>query len=323
MRCISLHKQYTLFDEPVKQNEIKSFRWILLSEQLEFIEFLVGVGLKALIDDDKLSWCASVVRKYKCSMNPDTCSIHTKYDLCGKRGLCPRCSMAYARKQSTNMYEWIKENLANNLEFDLKMNQITLTLPEFLHELDKKIFAKMIRAFMKEMGLEAYGYTIQTRHSADPLSKKYHHAHCLTLNMKEVGGKLVQNDYFFDLDLMRKIWKGVIERFTDSSISGTVDLHNEYASVVNNPKKVLHMLAYCYRYPVMDLFDVQIRKKSIDYVQLRQFEKSDDPNHILQIDLAKQIMKLLSEHKPSLVWCGWLTSAKRKELTSLIIKRRS
>jgi len=76
--------------------EIKPNRWTSLKETREFINFLVSIGLKALVDDGKLEWCASVVKKYHCSHDPNH-STHVKYDLCGKRGICPRCSMLLMR----------------------------------------------------------------------------------------------------------------------------------------------------------------------------------------------------------------------------------
>jgi len=143
--------------------------------------------------------------------------------------------------------------------------------------------------------------------------------------MKKENDRLVRNDYFFDLVDMRNKWKSVIENNTGVKIDGDVNLHNEYASVLNDRPKVLHMLAYCYRYPVEDLFNVQIRKHTRDYslvsldyyVQTQQIEKEPRPYNILQIDLANRIKKLI-ENKPRLVWCGWLTSAKRNELTELL-----
>lgn len=317
------HTIFSDFDIPTT-NEIKPSRWVTLDEQLRFIEFLNEVGLRELTNDGKLSWCASIVEKYHCGFDQNH-SIHVKYRLCGKRGICPRCSKAYAQKRASIMYQWIKNNLASSLDFDLKLNQITLTLPESLHGMDRKQFVKMISQMMAKMRIEAYGYVIQNDHSENPLSDEYLHVHILTLNMKKENDRLVRNDYFFDLVDMRNKWKSVIENNTGVKIDGDVNLHNEYASVLNDRPKVLHMLAYCYRYPVEDLFNVQIRKQTRDYslvsldyyVQTQQIEKEPRPYNILQIDLANRIKKLI-ENKPRLVWCGWLTSAKRNELTELL-----
>jgi hypothetical protein len=45
--------------------------------------------------------------------------------------------MSYSHKRAEIMYQYIRQNLANNLNFDLKMNQIVLTLPENLWKLQK------------------------------------------------------------------------------------------------------------------------------------------------------------------------------------------
>ena len=151
-------EQVTLFEKPIE--DIKPNRWITINEQDSFCEFLSNLG----INTNNLEWCASEWQRYRCS----TDFSHTKktrYMLCGCRGTCPRCSMSYASKRANIMYQWIKQNLADKLGFDLKMNQIVLTLPESLHDIDHKLFSKMIKKFMKSFEIGAYGYCIQNRHS--------------------------------------------------------------------------------------------------------------------------------------------------------------
>jgi len=160
--------QLTLLEKPV--GDIKPNRWITVTEQRDFTEFLSNVGVNV----KDLDWCASTWERYQCSKD----NSHTKkirYRSCSKRGLCPRCSMAYASQRANLQYQWIKQNLADRLDFDLKMNQIVLTLPESLHDIDNKSFSRMIKEFMKEFEMKAYGYCIQTRHSKDPLSDIYKH----------------------------------------------------------------------------------------------------------------------------------------------------
>ena len=85
------------------------------------------------------------------------------------------------------------------------------------------------------------------------------------------------------------------------------------------------MLAYCYRYPIDDLFNVQIRKQTRDYgrvsilnyVQTQQNENETHLDNILQIDLSNKIKRMVKS-KPRVVWCGWLTSAKRKKLIEMM-----
>lgn len=310
-------QQLSLENKPLE--DIKPYRWITLDEQKQFCGFLE----KIRINFDKLTWCASEFEKYRCSVN----HLHTKkvrYLACGCRGICPRCSMSYASKRAEIMYQWIKLNLADKLDFDLKINQIVLTLPEKLHSIDTKLFSKMIKQFMSVFGIEAYGYCIQTRHSKCPLSERYVHAHILSLNIKQENKRLVQNDYYFDVVRMREVWKEIVESKTNVTIEGSVNLHTEYASILREKTRVLHILSYLYRYPIQDLFNVQVRNKSINYVQVPQFEKIDGtPKHTLQIEaIRKKVRDLIDEPKTRIVWCGLLTSTKRKLLISLISKDR-
>ena len=304
--------QQTLENKPIE--DIKPYRWITLKEQEQFCDFLENLGIKF----DNLRWCASEWEKYRCSYNP----MHPKkvqYMACGCRGRCARCSMSYASKRAEIMYQWIKMNLADKLDFDLKINQIVLTLPEKLHNMDTKLFSKIIKKFMSHFGIEAYGYCIQTRHSKDPLGNRYVHGHILCLNLRQVSQKLVQNNYYFDVQKMRDVWKDVIEKYTEITVEGDVDLHTEYASILKDKDRVLHILAYLYRYPIQDLFSCQIRYQSINYVQFLQIKKSDAPSYTLQIkELRKRVMDLIWEPKPRIVWCGLLTPTKRNLLLDLI-----
>ena len=297
--------QTVLLDSAIEQEEIKSHRYITLEEQKEWISCLISLGLGGLkgVSDGGLEWCASVVEKYKCQANHNH-SIHTKYLLCGNRAICPRCAMSYATKKAQAQFMYLKENFAKNMPFDVKLNQIVLTLPKQFHSIDNKTMSKMIREFMKKMGVEAYGYVIQDRHSKDPLSQKYTHAHCLTLNVKEQDGLLIQNDYYFDLDLMRENWKQVIQNNLDCELEGSVNLNNQYASILNEPQKVKHILKYVYRYPIEDLFNVQVRNNSINYLEKGHFKN--------------EVFNLLHEKKSKFVWCGLLSSGKRKHLTHLM-----
>jgi len=305
-------QQLTLENKPIE--DIKPYRWITLEEQKRFYNFLKILG----INFEKLGWCASEWEKYRCS-NDHSHTKKIQYIACGLRGICPRCSMSYASKRAEIMYQWIKLNLADKLDFDLKINQIVLTLPKELHNIDQKLFSKMIKKFMSEFGIEAYCYSIQTRHSKDPLSKKYIHAHLLSLNIKNENDRLVENEYYFDVDKMRNLWYQVIEKYTKCVIEGTVNLHTEYASILRDKNRVVHLFSYLYRYPIQDLFQAQIRHGSLDYLEFLQFEKSDDPNHILQIEaMRKKVMDLIDEPKPRIVWCGLLTSIKRKLLIHLV-----
>jgi len=304
----------------------KPYRYITLDEQTRFCDFIKELGI---YEDklEKLKWCASEFHTFECSFDT-THTKKVKYLNCGNRGICPRCSMSYARKRAEIMYQYIKQNLADNLDFDLKMNQIVLTLPKELHEnLDKKTFAKMIKKFMIGFGIEAYGYVIQYRHSEDPLSSKYIHAHVLTLNIKEsktpisdcsfrhklkigIKPRLIKNDYYFDLDKMRDVWRDVINEFTDLDLEkgDPVNLYSGYTSVKFDKKKTIHNLAYVYRYPIQDLFKVQVRYSTIDYLEREQF---DQANTILQIDEIRKDPK-------NLAWCGLMTSTKRGYLEELL-----
>jgi len=306
-----LSQQLTLENKPL--GDIKPYRWITLGEQKAFISFLKMVGAVALLHDWKLEWCASDWEKYRCRSDySHKNKVH--YVPCGCRGHCPRCSMSYAHKRANIQYQWIKRNLADKLSFDLKMNQIVLTLPERFHNMDSKIFTKMVREFMARFGIEAYGYCVQNTHSKNPLGEKYLHCHVLSLNIKRGKSEIERNRYYFDVDLMRQRWKEIISKSTGEQIEGEVNLYTEYASILRDKQKIVHMLAYLYRYPIQDLFQVQIRDRSINYVQNSQI----DPPNTLQVNVSSKLLQLVSQKKSRIVWCGLLTSSKRKLLMDLI-----
>jgi hypothetical protein len=283
-------------------DEIKQARYITLEEQKEFVDFLEKLGIPSY----DLDWCASEYKKYKCSSGSEH-STKTTYRMCGNRGMCPRCSMAYATTKSNERYQYIKQNIADRVDFDLKMNQIVLTLPKELHELDKKVFSKMIKQFMIEFNIHAYGYVIQDRHSSDPLADTYHHAHILSLNFKAVNERIERCDYFFDTNKMRSVWKTIIEKNTDISIEGNVNVNTEYCSVNKEKGRCIHLLKYVYRYSLEDLFKVQVRNHSINYL-----EKSH--SNVIR----DRVLSLIDEKKPQVTWCGLLASTKQKQLRKMI-----
>jgi len=305
-----------------------------------FIEIFALLSvLISLLHDGKLEWCATQYEKFKCA-NDETHARKTRYLPCGLRGICPRCSMVYAHKRANIQYQWLKLNLADRLPFDLKMNQIVLTLPYKFHDMDSKIFTKMVRAFMDRFGIEAYGYCVQNTHSKNPLGEKYLHCHVLSLNIKRGTSQIEKNYYYFDVDLMRKVWKEIISKFTGEQVEGEVNLFTEYASILKDKPKVIHMLAYLYRYPIQDLFQVQVRDGSINYLENSQIDPPNtlqvnvaskiielssqkknsqiDPPNTLQVNVASKIIELSSQKKSRIVWCGLLTSTKRKELLKLL-----
>src|SRR2546428_6685522 len=285
--------QLTLSLQQLNQVEHKPFRWITQEEQKKFVAFLSAVGIHEYAEN--LTCCANTWKKFQCA-NDHSHSRKVVYNSCGKRGKCPRDSMAYASKRAELMYQWIKRNIADKMfyDFDLKMNQIVLTLPKELHSnITNKGFAKMIKAFMLKRKIEAWGYVIQDWHSKDPLSERYVHAHILSLNIKQEGSRLVENDYWIDVEQARKDWKQIINGFENIEMEGNVNIHTEYHSVLDEKDKVKHMLEYVYRYPVEDLFKVQVRYETVNYVQVPQIEKNNEPKLKLYFCLS------CGEHVPS------------------------
>jgi len=298
---VSQQIQLTLHGLPI---EYKPSRWITLDEQKRFCDYLEENN--AFTDHiDDMRNCANEFFKYEC-LGDKTHPKKVCYVACGHRGECPRCSMSYAHKRAELMYQWLRKNLANQLKFDVKLNQIVLTLPSPLQEeLDRKKFSKMIHAFMKMHKIQSYGYSVQFRRSHNPLGTRRLHAHCLTLNIKECNNKIVENEYYFDVDNMRKTWKEIIKKYTELDIESDVDLHTEYASIIHKKEKVLHILKYVYRYSIQDLFQSKIRNFVISK------GRNSMAHDILQIEELKK------DHK-SLTWCGLLTSTKREYLIQLM-----
>jgi len=146
------------------------------------------------------------------------------------------------------------------------------------------------------------------------LEKKYLHCHVLSLNIKKGSVGIEKSDYYFDVDVMRQRWKEIISKFTDEQIDGEVNLYTEYASILKDKPRIVHMLAYLYRYPIQDLFQVQIRDASINYLENSQI----DSTNTLQVNVSSKLLQLVSQKKSRIVWCGLLTSSKRKLLMELI-----
>src|SRR6185437_14589770 len=95
----------------------KPSRWITSAEQTTFISFLNHLGI--IEYTPRLQNCATQFAMYRCSKFPSH-SKRGRYNFCGTRGVCPRCSKLYAYKKSLETYQWIKVNLADKLSFDLK-----------------------------------------------------------------------------------------------------------------------------------------------------------------------------------------------------------
>ena len=68
---------------------------------------------------------------------------------CNERNYCPRCANAYAERQAGEMYEYLKTQVANRLPFNLKVNQITVTLPADMKDMSDEDFTKAIKRFIK------------------------------------------------------------------------------------------------------------------------------------------------------------------------------
>lgn len=68
---------------------------------------------------------------------------------CNERNYCPRCANAYAQRQAGEMYEYLKTQVANRLPFNLKVNQITVTLPPDMQDITDEEFVQAIKRFIK------------------------------------------------------------------------------------------------------------------------------------------------------------------------------
>jgi len=273
----------------------KDYRYMTTEEQKSWSEVLLENHLRNSESLNMIKSCASEFIAKRC---PKCSKGQLSYKGCKDRYFCPRCAYSYARSRAKIQYEYLKQ-VAKAMPFDLKLNQIVLTLPQILERMDKKKFVVMVKEFLKQNGVENYAYEIQFTRSRDPLGSERIHAHVLTFNFKYVGSVFEPTEYFFDLVKLRDVWKQVIEKATGETIEGDVDLHNEYASIIYKKSVVLHILSYLYRYPITDLFNAWRKDRS--YVQTRQI------NHV---DYFKT--------KNRLTWCGLLSPHGRRKLESLL-----
>ena len=275
----------------------KAWRFQTLEEQDGWCNVSEGFGCidEGVIAEMRL--CASQFIRNRC----DGCNIvDISYLGCKKRRYCARCANSYARSQAAVQYAYLLQ-ISKALPFDLKMNQLTLTVPEELETMNKKLFVEMVKLFLSRCDIEDFAYEVQTARSSDPLGTERIHAHVLTFNFKydEKQKRFIETKYYFDVDKLRSMWKAVIQEKTGITIAGDVDLHNEYASVRRMKPRCLHILAYLYRYPVTNLYNAW--KRDSDYMYLRQI-KGDS----------------YFKRKDRLVWCGWLSPRRRRELEELL-----
>jgi len=277
----------------------KDYRYMTLGEQAGWYEYL-----KQILKGSPLLWkmerCGTQYFHWEC---PDCRKGKVRYNGCKERYYCPRCAYSYARGRADIQYEYLLQ-IAKRLPFDLKMNQLTLTLPQSLERMDEKEFIVMVKQFLKDNNIETFAYEIQHDRSKDPLGTERIHAHVLTFNFAVEDGVVgqsipVETEYYFDLDKMRESWKSVIQWSTGQKIEGNVDLHNEYASVIHRKAQVLHILSYLYRYPVTNLFNAW--RKDSSYIYLRQIN-------------ARGYL----ERKDRLIWCGWFAPTCRRRLEELL-----
>jgi len=295
-------KPYVSFD--AESAKIRNaYRWITQEEQRLWAGFLVEAGLLTKTDTrhEMIISCGSSYVTKTCK---NGCKRYTSYVACGLRGLCPRCSMSYAYGRAEIRYRQLRQ-ITKAISFDLKQIQFTLTLPEELQRIETKQFKKIVKLFMSKRGIETYSYCIQSYGKKNVLSKRLH-AHILSYNFTTVvygdGVGLGEAQYYFDVDEMRSDWKESIKEVTSKEFDGEVDLHTEYASVLNDSTRVKHQLAYVYRYNVVDLFNGVV-------------DGSVDTSYVHNLQL--EAWRMLKE-KPRLVHMGLFSSTRRQELSKIL-----
>jgi len=272
----------------------KDYRYMTLEEQSSWCEFLETLKLRKL---DLLKSCASEFIAKRC-MNEKCLRGKITYKGCKDRSFCPRCAYSYARSRAKVQYEYLKQ-IANAMPFDLKMNQVVLTLPQRMERMPKSVLMSMVKEFLKELGIDNYAYELQSARSKDPLGTRRVHAHILTFNFKHDGKKFLMTQYWFDLDKLRSMWKQIIQKTAGEDVEGDVDLHSEFASIIHRKNSVIHILQYLYRYPVTDLFNVWRKNRS--YFNIRQINGTG-----------------YFKSKDRLTWCGLLSPHGRRRLQEVL-----
>jgi len=272
----------------------KEYRYMSLEEQKSWCDFLETLKLRKL---DELRACASEYISKRCT-NKKCQEGKTTYKGCKDRSFCPRCAYSYARSRAKVQYEYLKQ-IADAMPFDLKMNQITLTVPQHMERMPKPVLTFMVKQFLKELGIDNYAYELQTARSRDPLGTRRVHAHVLTFNFKHDGKKFLMTQYWFDLSRLRSMWKQIIQKTAGEDVEGDVDLHSEFASIIHRKNSVIHILQYLYRYPVTDLFNAW--RKDNGYFNTRQINGTD-----------------YFKSKDRLTWCGLMSPHGRVKLQKIL-----
>jgi len=260
---------------------------------------------------DRVSFCGTEKIIRTCSLHGDKHYLGISYNRCNDRKFCPRCARSNARNEAWTTWYWLMKNIVTRLSFKTYLTHIVLTLPEDLQGISDKELSKAVKKVMEYPDKEietTYCYVIQTRSSRNPF-KKHKHVHVLAPNIGLKVGPFGNYQFkrlrpSFNVDSLRKRWNAVL----GMEPSRPVVVHVSYTSFWDK-RKVIHQLAYMYRYDVWDIFKHVIRGN----------RGAEGPPFILKYDSSmkfdsSKVLATISQPKKRVTWGGFLSSTRRYDI---------
>jgi len=260
---------------------------------------------------DRWSLCGTEKLINTCSLCGDKHYLGISYNRCNDRKLCPRCAWFNARKEAWTTWYWLMENIVTRLSFKTYLTHIVLTLPKDLQGITDKELSKAVKKVMEYQDKEietTYCYVIHTRSSSNPF-KKHKQVHVLALNIGLKVGPFGNYQFkrlspYFKEDGLKKRWKEAL----GMEGSRPVDLYVSYTSFWDK-EKVIHQLAYMYRYDVWDFFKYVIRGN----------RGAEGPPFMFKYDSSmkfdsSKVLAVISQQKKRVTWVGFLSSTRRNDV---------
>lgn len=367
-------------EEPIDNRNYKGFAPLVSQASLTVEIPLLEQGLETFqqpepieaferqpVDFDELQqWNNAIGRCSNCGEDLiiRTCSSggpshYTKkmYSRCNERKLCPRCAWFYAQKQARTMYDYLKTNLIDKLQFSTYITQIVLTLPEELNEISDKLLSRYVHQLVKpDDGLsdrefkrasqalyqvkhllrpegynlainelkrkrkekgwkQAYYYVIQDQSSETPLLKHKHvHLYMVNVEYRQVTNQagltwpeVRRISPWYDPDKLRAKWAKII----GMTQGKTPDVHVQYANYRKDKGRILHWLAYAYRYEVWDMFKFVVRRSLTTTLEVSDGTRQEFM-FTLDNPTLEQINAILNQKKKPVVWAGFLAPTTRQ-----------
>lgn len=289
----------------------------------------------------------------RCSYDPR----HYKkpiYDHCFDRAYCDDCASATARKNAWITYNWILENIAKNLRFNLYVLRFDLTFPHEFDDTPEDKIRAMVSQFMTFLKSNddgylddepnddgylpderiGYLYVIHRFGSNKNIFNRHLNVHVYALNAFIQNGQFKRARPWANEARAKRIWGYLLQEelgWTDY-VDKNPDLRVRYIPFykVNDKNgkrltepyacdvgKHLLTLRYMYRYPVVDVAKVFRAGNLPSY--LVGGESGRSPVYV-QLTSAVGLREVLESHH-KVVWMGYLANSKKESTVRLLTEK--